>query len=90
MLHYLKIFSWFLFTFGVVGLGAAGFGLDTGLGTGWKPAGLFVLQILASSLVLFGFRLCKDGVIESNVLLYGGWTLIIVFIIAGQIWLNLG
>lgn len=90
MFNYLKIFSWFLFTFGIVGLGAiAFFDVDPGIGSRAQALGLMTLQIAISSVLLTGFKLYNAGKIGRNSLLYGGWGLILLLIVAGQVWINI-
>lgn len=90
MFNYLKIFSWFLFTFGVVGLGAmVFFGVDPGIGTRTQTIGLMTLQIGISSVLLAGFKLYSAGKIGRSTLLYGGWGLILLLIVIGQVWINI-
>lgn len=90
MFNYLKIFSWFLFTFGIVGLGAmAFFDVDPGIGSRTQALGLMTLQIGISSVLLAGFKLHNTGKIGRNTLLYGGWGLILLLIVTGQVWINI-
>ena len=90
MFNYLKIFSWFLFTFGIVGLGAmAFFDVDPGIGSRTQALGLMTLQIGISSALLAGFKLHNTGKIGRNTLLYGGWGLILLLLVAGQVWINI-
>ncbi|UTF61307.1 hypothetical protein [Gilvimarinus sp. DA14] len=89
MLHYLKIFSWLLFTFAVVGLVALLAGLEPTMTSVYKATWLLVLQTLIASVLLLGFKFYRQGKISQKLLLYSGWTLIAVLVIAGQIWINL-
>ncbi len=88
MLNYLKIFSWFLLTFGVVGLITLFLGLKPEFGSISAAAGLLVVQILVASSILYGFKLHINGVISRRCLLYGGWGLIICLALGGQIWVT--
>lgn len=88
MLRYLKIFSWLLFTFAIVGLLALVFGLEPTMTSARKAAGLMALQAAISSLILLGFRMNQAAQLPTKVLLYGGWSLIVLLMIVGQIWLN--
>jgi hypothetical protein len=47
------------------------------------------LQIAISSVLLTGFKLYNAGKIGRNSLLYGGWGLILLLIVAGQVWINI-
>lgn len=61
MLHYLRIFSWFLLTFGVMGFGAIAIGIDPGIGTGAGAMGVMALQVLVASAILWGLKLNRTG-----------------------------
>ena len=90
MFNYLKIFSWFLFTFAIVGLGAMTFfDVDPGIGSRSQTIGLMTLQIVISSVLLTGFKLYSVGKIGRSTLLYGGWGLILLLTVTGQVWINL-
>ncbi len=90
MFKYLKILSWFLFCFGVVLAAASLFGVELGIGNRSETLGLLMMQVAAASCVLYGFTLHKAGKLSYSVLLYGGWALIVLMIVTGQIWLNRG
>jgi hypothetical protein len=89
-MRYLRIFSWFLFTFGIVGFGATALGIDLGIGTGGAALGAMALQVLVSGLVLWGFKLHEAGKLHREVLVAGGWLLLVVFIVAAQILVIMG
>ncbi|WP_020210882.1 hypothetical protein [Gilvimarinus chinensis] len=89
MLHYLKIFSWLLFTFAIVGLIALLAGLEPTMTSAYKATWLLLLQTVIASVLLLGFRCYRQGKISETLLLYTGWALIAVLVISGQIWLNL-
>lgn len=89
-MRYLRIFSWFLFTFGIVGFGATLLGVDLGIGTGGAALGAMALQVLVSASVLWGFRLLEAGKLHREVLLVGGWLLLVVFIVVGQVVIIMG
>jgi hypothetical protein len=86
--RYLKIFSWFLFTFAIVGIIALLAGMEPTVTTARKALGLMAMQVGVSSLILIGFRLNKAEQLPTKALLYGGWALIIVLVVVGQVWLN--
>ncbi|WP_339900504.1 hypothetical protein [uncultured Gilvimarinus sp.] len=88
MLHYLKIFSWFLFTFAIVGIIALLAGMEPTVTSVRKGLGLMAMQAGVSSLILIGFRLNKAEQLPTKVLLYSGWALIVLLVVVGQIWLN--
>ncbi|MGQ9426423.1 hypothetical protein ACXYTJ_09980 [Gilvimarinus sp. F26214L] len=89
MLQYLRIFSFFLLTFGIVGAGVIAFGIDPGIGTSRGAMGIMVLQTLIAALILWGFRLHRDQKLGSKGLMYGGWGLIALYAVVGQIWMNM-
>ncbi|WP_041522745.1 hypothetical protein [Gilvimarinus agarilyticus] len=88
MLHYLKIFSWFLFTFGIVGIIALLAGMEPTVTTARKALGLMAMQLGVSSLLLIGFRMYKAEQLPRKALLYTGWGLIVLLVVVGQVWLN--
>ncbi len=88
MLNYLRIFSWFLFTFGVVGFVTVFLGFAPKIGSGPAALGLMAVQAIVGGGIVYGFRLLKEERIPRKVLLYGGWALVVVLIIVGQIWVN--
>ena len=88
MLHYLRIFSWFLFSFGVAGFFMTWFGLFGDVGSSAAAMGIMALQALVAGGVLYGFRLHKAGKLHESVLLFVGWVLIIAMVIIGQIWMS--
>lgn len=88
MLRYLKIFGWFLFTFAIVGIIALLLGVEPTVATARQALGLMIMQAAVSSLILIGFRLNKNQQLPTKALLYGGWSLIILLVIVGQVWLN--
>jgi hypothetical protein len=83
-MHYLKIFSWFLFTFGIVASGAILLGIDPGIGTGSGPLAAMALQVIVAGLILWGFKLCNAGKLSRKLLLWGGWGLLVIYIVVGQ------
>lgn len=87
MFKYLKVLSWFLFTFGLVLAAASLIGVELGLGNRNQTLGLLMMQVAVASCVLYGFTLHKAGKLSYRVLLLGGWALIVVLIAAGQLWL---
>ena len=89
MLHYLKIFSWLLFTFAIVGLIALLAGLEPTMTSAYKATWLLLGQTAVASILLLGFKYYRLGKISQKLLLYSGWTLIALLVITGQIWLNL-
>ena len=88
MLRYLKTFSWFLFTFAIVGLIALLLGVEPTIATARQALGLMAMQAGISSLILLGFRMNKAEQLPTKALLYGGWILIILLVVVGQVWLN--
>lgn len=88
MLQYLRILTWFLLTFGVAGLFSAWFGIDIGIGIGPPVVGLMAVQVVLAGLILWGFRLVKQGKLHPQVLTAGAIVVIVVYIVGGQIWLN--
>ncbi|MDO6459788.1 hypothetical protein Q4485_03685 [Granulosicoccaceae sp. 1_MG-2023] len=88
MLHYLRIFSWFLFTFGVAGFFMTGLGLFGDVGPKDAAMGIMALQAAAAGLVLYGFKRHKAGQLHESVLLFFGWLLIIAMVITGQVWMS--
>ena len=80
-MHYLKIFSWFLFTFGLVGLIAVAFGLSPGIGSVLATMGALATQVVFSSIILYGFKLNQNGKLNRKALVYGGWLLIVLLIV---------
>ncbi len=88
MLNYLKIFGWFLLTFGVVGLITLFLGLKPEIGSIPAAVGLLSVQVLVGSAILYGFKLHLNGVIGRRSLLYGGWGLIICLALVGQVWVT--
>lgn len=88
MLNYLRIFSWFLLTFGVVGFFAVLLGFALQIGSGSATLGLMGIQAAVGGMIVYGFRLLKEERIERKVLLYGGWALVIILVIGGQILVN--
>lgn len=88
MLNYLRIFSWFLFTFGVVGFVVILTGLAPGIGSIEGGLGLMGLQTVVGGTIVYGFRRLKAETLDRKILLYGGWALVIMLIIIGQVWVN--
>jgi hypothetical protein len=88
MLHYLKIFTWFLFTFAVVGIIALLAGMEPTMTSARKGLGLMAMQLGVASLILLGFRLNSHKRLPRKALLYGGWTLVVLLVVIGQVWLN--
>lgn len=87
MLRYLRILTWFLFTFGAFGLLSASFGIDTGLGVGAPVLALLGVQVVVAGLILAGFKLVKEGRLHPQVLSAGAIALILFYVVAGQIWM---
>ncbi len=85
MLNYLKIFSWFLFTFGIVGALAVIAGLASELGPEIVIFGVMLFQSACAALVLYGFKLNKENKCSQSLLLRGGWALIVIYIVIGQL-----
>lgn len=90
MLRYLRIFSWFLLTFGVVGFGAAVLGIDMGIGTGPEAMRVMALQVAVAAAIQWGFRLRKASKLDEKLLLYGGWGLVLLYIVLGAVLMNAG
>ena len=88
MLHYLRIFSWFLFTFGVAGFVMTGIGLFGDVGSKSAAMGIMALQAMVAGLVLYGFKLHRLGKLHESVLMFFGWVLIITMVIVGQVWMS--
>lgn len=88
MLRYLRILAWLLLTFGIVGLVSALVGIDIGIGIGPSVAVLMAVQAVVGGLILGGLRWLKQGRLERRVLTSGAIILILFYIVAGQIWLN--
>lgn len=88
MLHYLKIFSWLLFTFAIVGLVALLAGLEPTMTSTFKATWLLALQAIIGGILVAGFKLYRQAKISEKLLLYSGWTLIALLVVVGQIWLN--
>lgn len=90
MFRYLQIFGWFLLTFGVVGFGAIVLGIDPGIGTGPAARDVMALQAMTGLAIYLGFRAHKAGKLSRRVLLYGGWGLILLFVVIGAVRMNTG
>lgn len=88
MFNYLRIFSWLLFTFGVVGWIAVALGFHPGISSTQAVMGVLIMQVIIASLIMYGFKLNRIGSISRTALLYGGWALIIALLLIGQLWLN--
>ncbi len=88
--NYLRIFSWMLLGFGVVGLLALLAGVKSRIGPADTLAGILLLQTLLAACIVYGFRLYREEKISRSLLLRAGWGLIVVLALVGQIWLNLG
>lgn len=84
-MRYLRIFSWFLLTFGIVGFGATALGIDLGIGTGPHALGALAMQVVVAALVFYGFKLQASGKLSRKILAYGGWALLVLFVLAAQI-----
>lgn len=89
MLNYLKIFSWLLLTFGLVGFLVIALGFAPEIGSGFAALGLMGIQATVGALILYGFKLNRLGKLDRKYLLYGGWALIVLLVIVGQIWVNI-
>lgn len=87
MLHYLRIFAWFLLTFGVVGFLMANAGVDIGIGVGRPVAVLMAFQVAVGAVVLLGFKMVRDGKLHPQVLSVGAIALILFYVVAGQVWI---
>lgn len=88
MLKYLKILSWLLLTFGVVGFITVFLGLKPGIGSTSAALGLMGFQVMLASAILYGFKLHNRGKVSSRVLLYGGWALVVCLAVIGQVCIN--
>ncbi|WP_207061857.1 hypothetical protein [Motiliproteus sp. SC1-56] len=88
MLHYLKIFSILLLGFGVIRGGALLLGVDLGSHIFPGSLGLMGVQVLVAAVVLYGFRLQRQGRMSEKLLTYAGWGLVAAFVVAGQVWVN--
>lgn len=88
MLNYLRIFSWFLLTFGVVGFITVFLGLAPQIGSGPAAMGLMLVQAIVGGAIVYGFKLLKEEKIERKLLLYAGWAAVIVLVIGGQVLVN--
>lgn len=84
-MRFLKIFSWFLLTFGIVGFGATMLGIDLGIGTGPHALGALAMQVVVAALIFWGFKLEAAGKLDRKILTYGGWLLLVSFIVGAQI-----
>lgn len=89
MLKYLKIFSWLLLTFGVVGFLAIALGFAPDIGSRPAALGLMATQAAVGALIFYGFKLNRLGQLDTKSLLYGGWALIVLLVILGQVWVNI-
>ncbi len=88
MFNFLRIFSWLLFTFGLVGALAVIAGFAPGVGSTPAALGLLGTQALFAAAILYGFRLHRTGKLARSSLIYGGWFLVIALIVIGQTWIN--
>lgn len=88
--NYLRIFSWMLLGFGVVGLLALMAGVKSRIGPADTLAAILLLQTLVAACIVYGFRLYRQEKISRGLLLRAGWGLIVLLALVGQIWLNLG
>lgn len=90
MVHYLQIFSWFLFTFGVVGFLAVLFGFAPTVDSVPAALGLMAFQTFCAAGLLYGFRLHTRGRLSRQALVYSGWGVIGILVVLGQIWFSTG
>lgn len=88
MLHYLRIFSWFLLTFGIVGFAAIAIGIDPGIGTGAGAMGVMALQVVIALAILWGFKLNKAEKLSRKVLVFAGWGLVLLLVVVGSVLMN--
>ncbi len=88
MLNYLRIFSWLLLSFGVIGFLAVAAGLAPDVGPVPAALGVMATQSIVASAIVYGFKLHGTGQLSRNTLLYGGWALVVILIVTGQIWVN--
>lgn len=88
MFDFLRIFSWLLLTFGVVGFVAVALGFAPRAGSFPAVLGLMGTQVIIASAIVYGFRLHRQGKLGRRVLVYGGWALVVLLLIIGQIWIN--
>lgn len=89
MLNYLKIFGGLLLTFGVVGFLVIALGFAPEIGSRPAALGLMGGQAAVGALILYGFKLNGIGRLDRKYLLYGGWALIVLLVILGQVWVNI-
>lgn len=89
-MHFLKIFGWFLLTFGVVCFIATLAGVNLGIGPRQPSLFLFALQALIGASVGWMVRLNTQGKLAKTQCLAGGWGLIVAYCVFGQWWLNVG
>ncbi|MEP3857889.1 MAG: hypothetical protein ABJM39_12715 [Porticoccus sp.] len=89
MLKFLRIFSWLLFTFGVVGFLAVALGFKPDIGSVASALGILGIQVMFSAMILYGFRLHRQGRIGRHNLVYGSWVVIVALVIIGQVWINI-
>ena len=90
VLNYLKIFSKLLIVFGGVGSIAIAIGFTPRLGSVSIAVSIMGLQALTGGVILYGFKLEREGQLALKKLQYGGWLLVILLIIICQIWINVG
>jgi len=89
MLNFLRIFSWLLFTFGIVGFMAVAFGFKPEVGPLPSALGILGIQTIFAAVILYGFRLYRKGRIRRNSLVYASWIIVAVLMIIGQVWINI-
>lgn len=87
-MSFLRIFSWLLLTFGVVGFGAVVLGLVPDIGAKGPALVLLLVQSIFAGAVVYGFRLVAQERLSPRILFWGGWAVIITFVICGQIWIS--
>lgn len=89
MLNFLRIFSWLLFTFGVVGFLVVALGFKPDIGPVASALGILGTQVIFSAMILYGFRLHRQGRIGRNNLVYVSWIIVAALMIIGQVWINI-
>lgn len=75
-MRFLKIFGWFLLTFGVVLMLATLIGFDLGLGPRRQTLMLLAIQTLVGALISLLVRAGERGVVHRTLCILGGWGLL--------------
>lgn len=64
-------------------------GLNRTFGSVASALGILGIQVIFSAMILYGFRLHRQGRIGRNNLVYGSWFIIVALVIIGQVWINI-